>query len=530
MNAVTPFLASQATETPASIFNMTIPMGNNVGRDILSRANDFLKTEVAAFEYVANAYESYDFGQLPQVDVTVGEGKNGFVMVDDKGGGMDEADLIRFWSMHANTHRREKGLNRRGYHGTGKIAFIAIAKQIRVETVKNGILNITSLSYDSVRKAADTGGEVKINVIVRNQPTDRPNGTKIVIDKLKKKFTTEDIRLLRDKIALELMLFMKGGQVSVNGIKVEPNLVTGDETREVSECGNFSISIVRNDAGHHEELGHVFYACDDIFIAREQTGKESHRFSHRVHAQVNTTKEWSDAHFTHCREQFVSESRDLKLKVSEPAPRALRDFAEARVRAFMKKLEDEDAARREEHKSELRKKLEQELSRIFSQFYTGGAGPKPRGGSRVVSGDKETVVIVVKDEKESSQAKDHKAPRGSDGKLKFDFKEYGHTAAPFVIEEKNLTVFFNTASPFLKSLSQQEDHPARRQALYDLAAEAVSMIEAKMSMTAEYAEKALEDPMLVINAVLEKQAEIMARIKNELAESYATFHIASQSV
>lgn len=522
MNAITPFLDPQSFASPAP-FAMKMAMGNNVGRDILSRATEFLKSETAIFEYVANAYESYDHGMLPEIDVTVECGKNGYVTVVDKGCGMEVEDLVRFWSMHAKTLRREKGLNRRGYHGTGKIAFVAIARSLRVETVKDGLLNITVLTRENIEKAAETGGQVDVNVITRDEPTDRPDGTKVTIGKLNRSLTVEDVRLLRAKIALELMLFMKGGQVSVNGQKVEANSVTGEETVEYSDCGNFSIRIVRNDCGHHEDLQYVFYSCDGVFIAREQTGKEGHRFAHRVYASVDTTHEWAERHFHNHREQFVSEARDLRLKVAEPAPRALRDFAEARIRAFMKRLEDEDEERREKEKSEKRKKLEKELSRVFSAFYTGGAGAARRGGG-VKTGNIETV------EKESSartRAKEAKDPRGPQGKLKFDFKDYAETDSPFVIEEQILTVNYNTASPFIKSLSQQEDHPARRQALYDLAAEAVAQIEARQAVSKAFEGKELEEPMMVADAVIKEQARILAAIKNDLCGSYAAFHIAS---
>jgi len=525
MTAVTPFLKPQPVAAP-SLFAGTLAMGNNIGRDILSRATDFQKTEVAIYEYVANAYESYDVGQLPVVDVTVEGGKDGFVVVEDNGIGMDANDVTRFWSMHAQTLRRAKGLNRRGYHGTGKIAFVAIARQIRVETVKDGVLNITSLSKEAVTKAAETNGPVEIDVIAYNEPTDRPNGTKITISRLQRKITTDDIRLLREKIAMELTLFMKGGQVSVNGILVQPNTVSGEETRVVSDCGNFTASIVYNEIGHHEDLSFVFYACDGIFIAREQTGKEGHRFSHRVHVQIDTTPEWAEANFNHCREQFVSEARDLRLKVADPAPRALRDFAESCVRAFMKRLDEEDARRREEEKTEARKQVEKELSRVFSPFYTGGAGPRPHV---IRKGDKVRTKVTVREQSGQNPQADRRDPRGNEGKLKFDFKDYKDSSDPYVIEEDNLTVLFNTASPFLKSLSQQEDHPARKQALYDLAASAVAYIEAKAVIERDYADKALEEPMLVAKATLGKHAEILARIKNELAANYAMFHIAAQA-
>lgn len=526
MNAVTPFLEANQHAVPFSL-GRTMAMGFNIGRDILNRANEFKNAETAIGEYVINGYEAYNIGQVPQVEVTVDTGKDGSVIIADGGKGMDRFELARFWTMHSETVRREGGLNRRGYFGTGKVAFLAIADQIRVETVRNGLLNVTTLARTAVRRAADTCGPVDINLVTVDEPTDRASGTRVVITKLKRKLTAEDVRNLRDKISLDLLLTMTGANVSVNGVKVEPQEVKGEEFLVESECGNFTARIVYNELGHHEDLRYTFFHCDNVFVGREQTGKEAHRFAHKVYARIDATAEWSNENFHKNREVFISESRDGRLKTHDAAPRAMHAFAEKAVRAFMKKLDDEDAARRQEEKSEKAKELLSRFSRMFSPLCQLTAGPKPR----VKSDETKDNVVEIKVEREARASKPRNSanPRGDSGKLKFDFRAYNEVEPQYVFEDSEMTIYFNTNNTFLKSLSQAEDNPARTQALFDIAATAVASIETREAMKEKFADIALQEPALVIAAMAEHYAKSLSRIKNELADNYAAFHIVAQA-
>lgn len=488
-------------------------MGSNIARDLKSRAADFKTKAAALFEYVVNGYEGYQQDQTPVVEVTT---KGGKIVIKDNGVGMSFEKLRRFWTLHGNTERRENGRNKRGYHGSGKVAFYMFADKIEVRTVKDGLLNVMSLEREEIETAAESGKAPRITLVTVQKPTDEQDGTTITISRLRDKFTTEDARQLNEKLAENLRLVMTGAVVTVNGERIVERPVRGIEHNFNSICGNFSATIYHNDAGHPDDDDRVFYMVDGVYIAAMQTGKEGHRFSHQVSALVNTTKAWAVEHFEHRRERFMSEARDLTLKTSDPAAKELHDFAEAVVKDFMDKLDAQDRERKKEKASEEEKRLLQNMSRIFSSHLIfGGKAPRPR--PEVVDGPTPQPEPVAEKKQRIGKGSnnDQRKP-----KIQFALRPYEMADAPYVIERGDaLVIYFNESSKVYKSLAQDERDNVRNAVLWDIAAQAVCEI--AVTQTVEEQEQN-EGPVSTME-VVRIHADKWAAIKNCLSEVYANF-------
>ncbi|MCS4088758.1 ATP-binding protein [Rhizobium sp. BK176] len=355
--------------------DMTIGLKSNIARDALKRASDFKTVADCIFEAMANAYEAYDMGQTPKVWLEVKRnGKDTTVIIRDKGVGMCSAKgLVRFFSLHLKTERRENGLNMRGYNGTGKIAAFKYAGRMQVETVKDGLRNVVVLTSEILEQAARDEVQPLAQFLVKDQPTTDENGTTITISKIKKGFSfgAETLRDIRTKLSFEQMMWMKNAEIYLNDELVLPETIKSTEQWSIqSECGNFSGTIYFNeDRPYMHELPAVYMSAGRVFLAREQFGMEGKRFRQNVHVEVGTTEDWAVEHFYDRREAFVAESRDLKLKLNNnPEAQAYADFVTAEVEKVMAELDRREDERRRQTMNEFQAKLERDLSKLFSNL------------------------------------------------------------------------------------------------------------------------------------------------------------------
>lgn len=322
ITALSNLLSNSVTSFAGRDEDMTIGIKSNIARDALKRASDFKSVEDCIFEAMANAYEAYDMGQTPRVWLEIkGKGRDTTIIIRDKGVGMCSAKgLVRFFSLHLKTERRENGLNMRGYNGTGKIAAFKYADRMQVETVKDGLRNIVVLTSDILEQAARDEVQPRAQFLVKDQPTTDPNGTTITVTKIKKGFNfgADTIRAIRAKLAFEQMMWMKNAEIFFNDEQVPAEEIKSTEHWPIqSPCGNFSGVIHYNEERPYQhELPAVYMSAGRVFLAREQFGMEGRRFRQNVHVEVKASEEWATEHFYDRREAFVSESRDLKLKLN----------------------------------------------------------------------------------------------------------------------------------------------------------------------------------------------------------------------
>jgi Histidine kinase-, DNA gyrase B-, and HSP90-like ATPase len=148
----------------------------HVGRAVLAQAAQFKTEAPVVWEYVVNSLQYVDPGIQPKVEVIV---KHGSITISDNGSGMDEDRLAHFFTLHGENLERRAGRIGRGKWGTGKSAAFGIANSLRVDTVRNGLRNIVSLTRAAIEES--DGNAIPVNWEVRNEPVDGPNGTVITI-------------------------------------------------------------------------------------------------------------------------------------------------------------------------------------------------------------------------------------------------------------------------------------------------------------------------------------------------------------
>jgi hypothetical protein len=186
---------------------------SHVGRDILGAAAVFKNKETAVWEYVVNSLQYVDRGIQPKVQVAVNT-RNRRIEISDNGGGMNSADLHHFFTMHGENLERRRGRPGRGKFGTGKSAAFGIAHGFRVDTVGDGLRNVAVLNRAMIERSS--GEDIPVDWQVRDEHTDKPNGTIVVIeDILLKQLRTAPII---EDIERYLQAFRAvSPQVAVNG-------------------------------------------------------------------------------------------------------------------------------------------------------------------------------------------------------------------------------------------------------------------------------------------------------------------------
>src|SRR5712691_1752677 len=142
-------------------------MDSNVGRDVLSTASAFGSVPKAVAEYVANSIGNGEEGQ--RVNVTVSKrrayGRLRLAITDDARG-MDDNDLRRFFSMHAENEARRRGRSTGGRFGTGKAAAFGVGTSLQVETCRNGRRWVVRLDKSEIEAAARVNRRPRPQILV----------------------------------------------------------------------------------------------------------------------------------------------------------------------------------------------------------------------------------------------------------------------------------------------------------------------------------------------------------------------------
>jgi len=162
-------------------------MDSNVGRDVLSTASSFGSVPKAVAEYVANSIGNGEEGQ--RVNVTVSKSRYGGrlrLVIADDARGMDDIDLRRFFSMHAENEARRRGRSTGGRFGTGKAAAFGIGTSLQVETCRKGRRWVVRLDKSEIEAAARANRRPRPQILVNGEPTNDANGTTIIISGLTK--------------------------------------------------------------------------------------------------------------------------------------------------------------------------------------------------------------------------------------------------------------------------------------------------------------------------------------------------------
>jgi len=340
---------------------LAIKLTSHVGRDLLAAAAAFKTEQAVVWEYVVNSLQYVDDGIAPRVNVLVMQ-KEKLIEISDNGRGMTDADLRRFFTMHAENIDRLRGRQGRGKFGTGKSAAFGIARALAVDTRRDGIRNKVLLTREAVDSS--TGDDIPVEWVIRNEATELANGTTISIDRIELQRLL--IAPIIEYIERHLQFFRAiAPEVAVNDHVCqyrEPELDEAFEYRPTAEqatvLGDVVLRIKLSRAPLPEsEIGVAVTAGVGALVAIETGGIERKEFGNYLFGeidcpaieQVKTSIEPYDP------------SRNLQLNVRHPICAVLIPF-------IASKLEEIRIARvrrlQEARKSEQSRRLEMEANRI----------------------------------------------------------------------------------------------------------------------------------------------------------------------
>lgn len=165
---------------------------SDVSNDLKQSADQIGSVAKALTEFVWNSVQYQPEGQAAEVAIIITRNRTGGIdeaYVIDNGRGMDQKDLQRFFTMHAENQDRLLGRMGRGRFGTGaKAAAMAVADELVVNTVKDGQRTIATLRRDVL-----IAGSTEIPIPAVTEEVQRANGTRVILSRfrLKKRFNEE---------------------------------------------------------------------------------------------------------------------------------------------------------------------------------------------------------------------------------------------------------------------------------------------------------------------------------------------------
>ncbi len=153
---------------------------SHVARDFLQNSTYFNTVPKVVWEYVSNSIDNPKLNTPVQVDVSISKER---LVIADSASGMSRQQLQNFFTMHGENIRRTQGAHVRGRYGTGKCAAFGIADVLRVETVKDGLINIVELDRGEILKLG-TGDSFPVKDVTVNGDSALQDGTTIIVSRL----------------------------------------------------------------------------------------------------------------------------------------------------------------------------------------------------------------------------------------------------------------------------------------------------------------------------------------------------------
>ena len=340
---------------------------SHVGRDLLASAAAF-KTEAAViWEYVVNGLQYVDRGTTPRVSVQVRQSERS-IAISDNGRGMTDKDLQHYFTMHGENVDRLTGRPGRGKFGTGKSAAFGIAKNLRIETVRDGLRNVVVLTREMIERSG--GKEIQLEWLVRNERVDVVNGTTILIEDvvLKQIRTAPTI----EYIERHLQAFRAvAPEVAVNDhvcvyrepeIESEHRFEPSPEQMEAIGSVQLVIKVARAPLPDAEQ-GVVITAGLGNLVAVERAGIENKEFGAYLLGEVDVPELENSA----IPIAPYDSSRSLQLNLEHPVANVLVGFIGARLEQVRS-----DLVRRakESRKSEQARRLEVQAQKIAELLNT----------------------------------------------------------------------------------------------------------------------------------------------------------------
>lgn len=157
----------------------------------------------ALAELISNSYDA-DAGNVG-IEFLEQNGTPKAITVYDNGHGMSLNDIQHKFLVIGRNRRKDEGDKPSntyqrlptGKKGLGKLALFGLAKEITVDTVRDGLRNRFRLNWNDLLASSDTYNPV---IDITNRPVEKPNGTIIQLSDLKRR-TAFDLDAIADSLS-----------------------------------------------------------------------------------------------------------------------------------------------------------------------------------------------------------------------------------------------------------------------------------------------------------------------------------------
>lgn len=186
----------------------------------------------ALAELISNAYDA-DSGNVTLDFLEVGSNK--FISIKDDGTGMSATDIQQRFLVIGRNRRRHDGDKptprfgryATGKKGLGKLALFGLAREITIDTVKDGKRNRFVLDWNALLNA---DGVYNPTVELSDEPTDAANGTTIRLSKLKRQ-SPFDLEAIANSLS---KIFIVDDNFNINLKDQHGHVVTVNNARRYS--------------------------------------------------------------------------------------------------------------------------------------------------------------------------------------------------------------------------------------------------------------------------------------------------------
>lgn len=344
----------------------------HVGRDLIQNGNYFTHPPKAILEYVKNGYNYQKIGVDSEVNINI-DIDNDQISISDNGRGMSSSQINdNFLVMHGENEDRKKNNPTDGLFGTGKCAFLGIAKILEVKTVQNKKLNHFIIDEDEIKSI-----EGAKNIPVRELQTDKivntPDGSLMIIRKLKSKVKkNKNIISQTASQVKKIIKHKKNTRIFINDNLIETKDPELDFSLEFQTDNNVELSkYIKNTTLkvsvakswlENDEAGINIYS-KTVHLERTLGGLDNNDYSKFIFGEININ-ELSDFP----EGEIFNNNRD-GLNKSHDFVKAIINFVGQSVDEVIKKIKSNQNSKKIEEEDKKFDKLCEEIEDKINDFW-----------------------------------------------------------------------------------------------------------------------------------------------------------------
>lgn len=345
-----------------------IQVVSHVARDLLQNAALFKTDKLVTWEYVSNSLQYTEIGRSAIVYVLL-DGKKKKMVVSDNGRGMDWEGLQNFFVMHGENIDRKEGRPGRGRFGTGKSAVFGIADVLRITSVckgKRSIVELTRKDIDSM----NSGDPIPVRTIVKEEPSEEDNGTKIEIEKihLRSLDQTGVIRFIERHLARwprDSVVYVNNHECIVSEPPVYSELRFQPEYSESKILGEVELIIKTSKSPLDEDTRGISIFSNGVWHETTLGGEEGREMSQYIFGEVDVPALDSD-------ESPIPPfdlSRSMQLNPENELVRVLHAFIGRNVKKMRLELVEEEKNQRATEEAKRLQEHADEISRVINEDF-----------------------------------------------------------------------------------------------------------------------------------------------------------------